>query len=270
MLKQRILTAIVLIPLVLAGLIFLPNLPFLIITALIMLAAAWEWSNLMSLTSLRARILYLLLVAVSLVGISFTAVTWYAPAASGWWVIAAIMVFVFPQGKTLLQNRFLRGLMGVAVLVPCWAAINTIRAQTGGVSALLFLLLLIWTADTAAYFVGRQWGKRKLAPEVSPGKTVEGFIGALIASTLVALIAFYYTGAPINRWGFGIVLVLFTVFFSVIGDLFESMLKRMVGVKDSGNLLPGHGGLLDRIDSLTAAAPVYLYGALMLSIYYNS
>lgn len=269
MLKQRILTAAVLIPLVLAGLILLPNLAFLIITALIILAAAWEWSSLMNVTTIRSRMLYLVLIAASLVGISLTSVTWYAPAASGWWVVAAVMVFVYPQGQALWKNRFLRGLMGIAVLAPCWAALNTIRAQTNGVYALLFLLLIIWTADSAAYFVGRQWGKRKLAPEVSPGKTVEGLIGALVATSCVALVAFYYSGAPVTRWGFGILLVLVTVFFSVVGDLFESMLKRIVGVKDSGNLLPGHGGLLDRIDSLTAAAPVYLYGVLMLSLYYS-
>lgn len=269
MLIQRILTALVLIPLVLTGLIFLPNLPFLIITAFIFLAAAWEWSSLMGLTSRRSRILYLLLIAVSLVGISLTSVTWYAPAASGWWVVATIMVFVYPQGQTLWRNRFLRGLMGIAVLAPSWAAINTIRSQATGVYVLLFLLLIIWTADTAAYFAGKQWGKRKLAPKVSPGKSIEGLLGAFAATTLVALLAFHYGDVPVKRWGFGLLLVWFTVFFSVIGDLFESMLKRIVGVKDSGNLLPGHGGLLDRIDSLTAAAPVYLYGVLMLSLYYS-
>ena len=269
MLKQRILTALILLPLVLLGLIFLPNFPFLIITALIILAAAWEWSRLMGLTSRPLRIAYLMVIAASLVGISFAPVTSFAPAASAWWVVATVLVFVYPEGQSLWQNRFIRGVMGVAVLAPCWAALNTIRTQAGGVYALLFLLLIIWTADTAAYFVGRQWGRRKLAAKVSPGKTVEGLVGALVATSLMALLAFHYSGVPVQRWGFGIILVIFTVFFSVVGDLFESALKRVAGVKDSGNVLPGHGGLLDRIDSLTAAAPVYLYGALMLSLYYS-
>ncbi|MGB4876542.1 MAG: phosphatidate cytidylyltransferase, partial [Candidatus Competibacter sp.] len=139
-----------------------------------------------------------------------------------------------------------------------WAALMALRADYGPRSV-VFLLLLVWAADIGAYFAGRRWGRRKLAPAISPGKTWEGALGGGLATLVLALVgaAFLKVGAS----GFGFVAVcLITMGFSIAGDLFESMMKRQSGLKDSGSLLPGHGGVLDRVDSLSAAAPVFLLG----------
>jgi phosphatidate cytidylyltransferase len=147
---------------------------------------------------------------------------------------------------------------GVVVLVAPWVALMGLRDDFGP-AYVLFLLLLIWVADTGAYFAGRRWGRRKLAPTISPGKTWEGVFGAGMATLAFALVgaAVLEEGA---RWPGFVAVCMVTVGFSIVGDLFESMMKRQRGVKDSGSLLPGHGGVLDRFDSLTAAAPAFLLG----------
>ena len=181
-----------------------------------------------------------------------------------WWLAASVIVFLYPRGTRVWQSVSVRGIMGWFVLLPCWAAINFIRAQENGIAMLLFLFVLIWGADSCAYFVGKKWGKTKLAPSVSPGKSLEGVAGALVFSLLLTLIIFIFANVPTSQWPFVIVLSLATVLFSILGDLLESVMKRYVGVKDSGNLLPGHGGLLDRIDSLTAAAPIFALGSFLM------
>lgn len=127
-----------------------------------------------------------------------------------------------------------------------------------------FLLMLIWIADIGAYFTGRHWGRIKLAPKISPGKTREGVYGALVGALLSGVVLAWWQGLSIQQAPFAILLCILAALFSVAGDLFWSMLKRLRGVKDSSNLLPGHGGMLDRIDSLTAAAPVFLLGLITL------
>jgi phosphatidate cytidylyltransferase len=180
-----------------------------------------------------------------------------------WWLIALILVALYPRAsQTWGQSVWMRGAMGLLVLIPCWRAINVIHGAEDGPYKLLFLFVLIWGADTFAYFAGRQWGKHKLAPNVSPGKTVQGLCGALFGTTVITVGALVLLGIPQQFWLCGMVLSMVTVLFSVLGDLFESMLKRNVGLKDSGQLLPGHGGILDRIDSLTAAAPIFALGAI--------
>lgn len=270
MLKYRIITAIILIPLVLAALFYLPPIPFGLLTALITVGAAWEWTNLMGLTTIKWRIVYLVFVAMMLLDALFLSIQLLLTIAFIWWLCATILVVFYPRLSAWWGNgKLLRAIMGILVLVPCWRAVNYIRNQDDGVYALLLLFILIWGADSVAYFVGRKWGTTKLAPLVSPGKSVQGLIGALISSIVIALIALWLSSTPSFIWPFGILLSLITVIFSVIGDLFESMLKRQVGVKDSGKLLPGHGGLLDRIDSLTAAAPIYAFGALLLGMWFQ-
>ncbi len=150
--------------------------------------------------------------------------------------------------------------MGLMVLIPCWLAINFIRnIPESGIYILLYLFVLIWGADSGAYFAGKLWGKTKIAPKVSPGKTWEGLGGALIVTLIITLGTLYGVHTPYRLWAFVCLITVVTILFSVAGDLFESMLKRNAGLKDSGRLLPGHGGILDRIDSLTAAAPVFLF-----------
>src|SRR5207302_1283767 len=126
------------------------------------------------------------------------------------------------------------------------------------------LLILIWAADTGAYFAGRAFGKHKLLPNVSPGKTWEGFFGAMLMTVIVMGFVVYFLNIPPNNWVPLFLLGFVTVIFSILGDLFESMLKRQAGIKDSGKILPGHGGILDRIDSLTSAAPIFALGVIML------
>jgi phosphatidate cytidylyltransferase len=266
MLKYRILTAIILIPLFLLLLFKLPAGWFCFVTGVVVVLGAWEWSSLMGVKRFAYKLIYPLLMAAIL----FAAMWLYIPnviiAASVWWLFGLLLVAIYPKASISWGEGVLaRGLMGVMVLVPCWLAINFIRnIPDNGISILLFLFVIIWGADTGAYFAGRFWGKHKLAPAVSPGKTWQGVMGALVITLIITCGALIWIAAPYKMW-FGVCLTtIITVLFSIVGDLFESMLKRKENLKDSGHLLPGHGGILDRIDSLTAAAPIFLFGALFL------
>jgi phosphatidate cytidylyltransferase len=271
MLIKRILTAIILIPLVIAATFYFPTPYFVLLTSLVVLAAAWEWSNLMGVKHLLARFFYFLLVAAVLYASLFlpiTVIPHLLVATVAWWLSAGMMVALYPRGSAWwASSKVLRGCMGLLVLVPCWITLNLIRTQENGSFDVLVLFILIWGADSTAYFVGRKWGKTKLAPLVSPGKSVEGVVGALVSAMTVAIALLIGTHMPLHVWPWAILFCLAVVIFSIVGDLFESMLKRQVGIKDSGKLLPGHGGLLDRIDSLTAAAPIFAFGAWLLSTY---
>jgi phosphatidate cytidylyltransferase len=273
MLKQRVLTALVLIPLFLALLFKLSPYGFGVFTTVIVMLAAWEWSLLMGIKPFMVRLCYPVFVygiakAFAII-IMFLRVPieYILLIGAAWWLLALILVMRYPNaserwGKSLV----LRGVMGLFVLIPTWWALNYIRdtnlyGADNGTYALLFLFVLIWGADTGAYFAGKKWGKDKLAPKVSPGKTRQGLIGALCTTLLIA--PFFYSVMPDAGPNLLAVIILcvITVLFSVLGDLFESMLKRNVDIKDSGRLIPGHGGLLDRIDSLTAAAPIFALGS---------
>lgn len=271
MLKQRIITAMILIPLTLLVLFYLPPAAFCFLTAFIALGAAWEWSSLMEMLRIGWRASYLLLTALLFVSALYLPVFYIFVCASVWWLLAALLVFFYPRGSAWwAKSRVWRGLMGLLVLVPCWAAINYIRNQSDGsdgIYALLFLFVLIWGADSAAYFAGKKWGRHKLAPNVSPGKSIEGLAGALVFTVVLVFAVLLLLHIPMISWLWCFLLSLVTVLFSIVGDLFESMLKRQAGLKDSGRLLPGHGGLLDRIDSLTAAAPIFVFGSLLLGMY---
>lgn len=268
MLKQRILTASILIPIVLLILFYLPPIAFCFLITLISLAATWEWTNLMQIKKPISRIAYLLLVLVTFFTALFIPVSTIFLIALVWWLFAFVLILFYPRLSNGWGNsQFCRALMGILVMLPCWTALNYIRNQKSGVYAILFLFVLIWGADSAAYFAGKVWGKTKLAPQVSPGKSWQGFIAALIFAILLALFVQWLSNVPTNLWIWGLLVSLVTTIFSVIGDLFESMLKRKVGLKDSGNLLPGHGGVLDRIDSLTAAAPIFALSTIFIGLY---
>lgn len=265
MLIYRIITAAILIPLTLLVLFYLTPLAFLIMTSLVLLGGAWEWAGLMGLTGKSTRFFYVLMVLLLMGWSLFIPTKIIFVGAFGFWIIATALVMSYPIMSGFWGHGvMMRGLMGFFVLLPCWVAINLIRHQENGSMAVLFLFILIWGADSAAYFVGRKWGKTKLAPLVSPGKSREGVAGALVFTMLAALLVLWLSGMPTATWPWAMGLSVVTVIFSIVGDLFESMMKRQIGVKDSGNLLPGHGGILDRIDSLTAAAPVFVLGGLAL------
>ncbi|WP_249976852.1 phosphatidate cytidylyltransferase [Vreelandella olivaria] len=258
MLKQRIITAAWLAPLTLIGLFGLQGSAFALFTACIVLLGAWEWTNLAGVTRQNARLqlvaaIALLMVLMWLSGAVFA--IWPLWLAAAGWLVNLYWVSRYPDASQQWQATPRRLLMGLWVLLPCWVGFNILRDS--GVVWLLFVLLLVWCADIGAYFAGRQWGKRKLAPRVSPGKSWEGVIGGLIATSLLALV--FAIWQPLGFAG-GVALIVITALVtlvSVLGDLLESMLKRHRNIKDSSQLLPGHGGVLDRIDSLTAAIPIF-------------
>lgn len=265
---KRLITAIILVPLTIAGLFYLTPPWFCLLTAVVSLGAAFEWTNLMGVKSIYGRLFYLVISAIIFTWILFVSVQKVFAAAFIWWLIAALLVITYPKSNRYWNKGVVaRGMMGLFVIAPCWAALNYMRNQDDGIYSILFLFILIWGADSAAYFTGKIWGKTRLAPVVSPGKSTQGCYGALIFSALITLITLWLCSIPVAIWPFALILSLIAVIFSIVGDLFESMLKREVGLKDSGRLLPGHGGLLDRIDSLTAAAPLFVLGGLILGVY---
>lgn len=270
MLKQRLITALILIPIFIALLFMLNAQAFCLLTAVIVIWCAWEWSSLMGVKSFPQFIFFPILILLGLIVSLSLYIPFVLYIALGWWLLATILIVMYPNGSRFWgKGKIIRATMGVLTLVPCWLAINFIFNHKNGSYILLFLFILIWGADSAAYFVGKKWGKTKLAALVSPGKSIQGLLGALIATFLIVLIILFLLKVPHSMWLGVILLSLITVVFSVIGDLFESMLKRKEGLKDSGTVLPGHGGILDRLDSLTAAAPIFALGMLLIGKFFH-
>jgi len=264
MLKVRVLTASILGVALLASLFMLPPLWTLLIFAAVLALAAWEWAGFGSLRSRAARLAYVAgMAALSCLSWMWTRspahLRLFLVLACLWWAIAFLML-TLGGGR---HRPALALICGVPVLVPAFIALARIqmsaRGFASGPSMVLWMLLLVFAADIGAYFAGRGLGRHKLAPRVSPGKTWEGAIGGLGAAALVALAGTVHFGLPVVA---GVALGCAVSVFSVVGDLTESMFKRGAGLKDSGSLLPGHGGILDRIDSVTAAAPLYALGLL--------
>ena len=269
-LQRRILTASILAPVVILAVLALPPRGFALALGLILLGGAWEWSALGGLATLAARLGYVALLGAALTLLGFLPEAGVAPLlllVSLWWWLVAVWLFRLRQIEPGVGPAPGRLLAGLLVLAGPWLAMTQLHgASSRGPALVLFLLILIWTADIAAYFAGRRWGRTKLAPVLSPGKTWAGVLGAGAGAALLGLVLSYGLGlAPLATLG-ALLLCLATAFISVVGDLFESLLKRRQGVKDSGQLLPGHGGLLDRIDSLTAAAPFFVLGLIWLGV----
>lgn len=280
MLKYRLISALILIPVVIAALFFLPPAGFAGVTLVICMLASWEWGQLSGFTSRVQRVclalVYGVLLAVMLFSISgyqhnisqpiIAASLW---AALAWWVIALAMVLTYPASAAFWrQSKVLRLIFGLVTIVPFFWGMLVLRAWHYdanpylGAQWLLYVMVLVWGADSGAYMFGKMFGKHKLAPKVSPGKTWQGFIGGLVTAAVISWIYSLWANldvAPVVLLTCSIVAAL----ASALGDLTESMFKREAGIKDSGNLIPGHGGILDRIDSLTAAVPVFA-GLLLL------
>jgi phosphatidate cytidylyltransferase len=251
---------------VVGGLFFLPTPGFALLLTAVMAAGLWEWSRLIPLATFPGQVLYPLVVLLLLwllwnAGLAGSAMPllW---AGLAFWVVALLYlpraVVATGHGPGL---RLLKSLAGVLVTVPAWAALVLLHSrEPDGPYVILYLLVLVWAADSGAYFAGRKWGKRKLAPVISPGKSWEGVYGAIALCSVLAVAVGLAYGETLKQAAGLLLVSLLTVMFSIVGDLLESLMKRQAGIKDSSNLIPGHGGVLDRIDSLTAAAPVFFIG----------
>ena len=278
MLKQRIITAVILAPLAIAAIFYLPLKWFAALILAVLAIAAWEWGPLMGFTTTKRRAFYVLVNVIIISGLwylipvdklwtldqpnsSALIVLW---AAVGWWLYSAVTTVLYPKYSGFWsRHRSVRGFFGFLTLIPTWLAFVLLRSSeyqldtVHGAQLLMFLFLMVWGADIGAYFVGKNLGKQKLLPNVSPGKTREGFIGGVLTACVIALIVGFFKEWELANMLKGVALAALISTISVIGDLSESMFKRQAGVKDSGTILPGHGGILDRIDSLTATAPIF-------------
>ena len=251
--KQRIITAVVALLALLLVLFYLPGEVALAVIVAVMLAGAWEWSAFLGVPGKTARIAYVVIIAGLLAAVTIFEVdaAIIFKVSLAWWILALVWTFFFP---TPIPG-FVRWLSGMLVLVPLFLAL--VILYNAAPELLLFALLIVWVADTGAYFAGKALGRVKLAPAISPGKTWEGVIGGLLA--VVVLTVLRSTWADTDLAVF-IPFCLAVASISIVGDLTVSMFKRTAGLKDSGSLFPGHGGVLDRIDSVAAAAPLFALG----------
>lgn len=273
MTRTRLLAAAVMAPISIAAVLFLQTPWVVALGAVLFLAGLWEWFNLAEIDDTLARTM--LLVANLLL---MVALVWASPTDAGgslvlfkvavivgvlWWLLAMLwlMHYDFASDHDTHARVFKLAAATLSV-VPAWCALALIHREGHG--WLLVALAIVWAADTGAYFSGRAFGRRKLAPRISPNKTVEGLAGGTLAAVAVAVAGAALLGTGASMLPLVALVAFLTVLFSVVGDLFESLLKRHVGAKDSGDLIPGHGGLLDRLDSVLAALPVFALGKIWL------
>lgn len=269
MLKKRVITALLLVSIFLVTLFFTPWYFFAAILGAFLIAGAWEWANLSGVDNKGFRIVYALVLAAIAGGLGMF-LEWSLDVASvknllivsaTWWAVSFLWVQGFPSSAIIWGSSPVRLLMGAFVLIPAWLSCLFLLNKPSGAWLVLFVVFLVAAADIGAYFAGRRFGKNKLAPNVSPGKSWEGVWGGACFALFIAGLFNLYLDGP--SWLSLLVLVFPTVFASVLGDLLESMVKRHRGIKDSSNLLPGHGGVLDRVDGLVAALPVFSLAIIM-------
>ena len=260
MLKKRLITSVVSLVILGAVLFVVPAMIAKLVIAAVIIVGAWEWSGFLGLSGNVTRYAYVALIAALMAVMLFVIPEMsdsLLQLACVWWFVAFIWTFAFP---TPIPSAA-RWLSGVLVLLPLFVALLFLYSL--GPQYLLFALLIVWAADMGAYFAGKQFGRVKLAPSISPGKTWEGVIGGLLMVGIFSLVWAHYSDLQIT------VLLPFCLAVgavSVVGDLTVSMFKRTAGVKDSGKLFPGHGGVLDRVDSVAAAAPLFALGLTWLGL----
>jgi len=287
LLKQRIITALILAPAAIAAIFYLPMTYFAGLLMAILAIGAWEWARFMGITNTLQRLSYAgistVLIAliwfmlpveqswflISGLQIEITSLLWLSVL---WWLIAALFMFSYPKTSAVwAKNKFIIAVFGWLTLVPTWLAFMVLRTNNyvmdefQGAQLLMYLFMLVWSADIGAYFFGKAMGKHKLMPNVSPGKTIEGFLGGVVCAALLTIIVGFSLDWSSEEFITALLVTAVIASVSVLGDLTESMFKRQAGVKDSGTILPGHGGILDRIDSLTATAPIFALCYLLLA-----
>lgn len=282
MLRQRVITAVVMLLVLYAGTAWLSPMWFAGFLSMIMLPVLLEWADLMGLERKRDKVLWLLLFSMVLFPLTIVlAAPGGVPSALGiallnmlallFWFVVFWIIRDYPQGGERWQARWKIGVMGVACLVPTWLGLYYLKVLAPSGVLVFLLIALVSIVDIGAYFSGRAWGRKKLALALSPKKSWAGFWGGLASCALLCLAVLWwvhlnYQPLSLSLWLLLLLAAMLMAVFSVVGDLFESMLKRHRGIKDSGRLLPGHGGFLDRIDSLMAATPIYVLALVVLSV----
>ncbi|PPI86643.1 CDP-diglyceride synthetase [Candidatus Pantoea edessiphila] len=274
MINNRLFTAIILIIFVIFAVFLLSPLNFEIISILICTIAAWEWSKLSGVVLWYNRILIAILFGLILLTLMFFFKIYNCNLHSllvisllmisiSWWILALFLVLTYPRSSIFWKNSCLtRIAFGVFTLIPLFYILSVFRYlhynenKFTGSWYILFIMCLVWSIDSSAYFFGQTFGKNKLSPVISPNKTWEGFFCSLVVSFLIVFLFSNFKLIDLSKKSLIIFSTIIT-FASLLGDLTESMLKREIGLKDSSNIIPGHGGLLDRIDSLTTVIPVF-------------
>ncbi len=256
MLRQRILTAIIALAILGLVIFIVPPTVARLVIAAVFVAGAWEWGGFLFAEGRAGRMVYVAFIVVLMAGAWNLMVDpdWFdqlLKLALAWWLLALVWLLFFPTPIPSV----LRWVCGGLVLVPAWAALDYLYTQQSP-DLLIFVLLIVWVADIGAYFVGKGFGRVKLAPAISPGKTWEGVLGGMAAVSILAAAA-----SSVFAWDIAVLVpfCLAVALVSIVGDLTVSMFKRTAGIKDSGSLFPGHGGVLDRIDSVAAAAPLFVF-----------
>ncbi len=269
MLRVRIATALILIPMVIGAVWFLPSWSLALIVACVFMLGGYEWAQFVPANSaqrgvlLGGLLLALVLTAPHALGLQFAEVVMVG--ALVWWLAAALWLALYPRGFSPGQpGKLARSLIGLLILVPSSVAIWSVHDLAQGRELVLILLALVWATDTGGYFVGRRFGRTKLSPQVSPNKTWEGAVGGLLFAAVVAGLGGLVLGYSGSRLTAFVAVGTAVAAVSIVGDLTISMFKRQCGVKDTGTLFPGHGGVLDRLDSLFAAAPALMLGMSLL------
>jgi len=276
MTRTRLLAALIMAPVAIAAILLLHTPWMMALAALLFLAGLWEWFELAEIEDTLARTVLLVAHLAMMVAIvwasrssaGYTYVLFQLASVIGvvWWLLALFWLgrYDFASDHDT-HARVFKLAAGALAVIPAWCALGWIHAaQPNGHLWLFTALAIVWAADSGAYFVGRKLGKRKLAPRVSPNKTLEGLLGGVLAGVAVGMAGALVAGATSAQLPWVALVALAAVLASVVGDLFESLLKRHVGVKDSGHLIPGHGGILDRIDGVLPALPVFALGKAML------
>ena len=251
--RQRVITALVALAVLLLVLFYAPQEIALAAIVIVMLAGAWEWSGFLDNASHVVRSAYVVLIGALLAAVMLldVDVALVFQVALAWWLVALCWTFFFPTPIPVV----VRWVSGALVLVPLFMALVVLYQAAP--ELLLFALLIVWVADSGAFFAGKFMGRVKLAPDISPGKTWEGVIGGLVAVVILTLLRTTWADTDLAVF---IPFCLAVASLSIVGDLTVSMFKRTAGLKDSGSLFPGHGGVLDRIDSISAAAPLFALG----------